>query len=109
MFEKGTDPLIDSYSGFFDNNHRKSTGLGDYLQEQQVTDVFVVGLATDYCVKATAFDALQLGFNVTLIEDACRGVNLGPGDVAIAIKDMQAGGVKVVQSDAFAPDGAHRE
>src|SRR5690348_16174351 len=62
IFQKGTDPAIDSYSGFFDNGHRKATGLGEYLKERAVSDVYVAGLATDYCVKFTALDATQLGF-----------------------------------------------
>src|SRR5688500_5437345 len=62
VFHKGTDAGIDSYSGFFDNGHRKATGLGDYLKERGVTDVYVMGLATDYCVKFTALDARQLEF-----------------------------------------------
>jgi nicotinamidase/pyrazinamidase len=99
VFQKGTDPRIDSYSGFFDDGRRKATGLGDFLRERQVTDVFVCGLATDYCVKATALDAAGLGFRVRLIEDACRGVDLQPGDVARAIAEMRAAGVAVVESD----------
>jgi nicotinamidase/pyrazinamidase len=100
VFAKGTDPAFDSYSGFFDNGHRKSTGLGEYLRARGVTDVYVCGLATDYCVKFTALDARQLGFNTCLIEDASRGVNLKPGDVGRAIEEMRAAGVKVVRSDA---------
>jgi nicotinamidase/pyrazinamidase len=99
VFQKGTDPGIDSYSGFFDNARRKDTGLGDFLRQRRVTDVFVCGLATDYCVKATALDAARLGFRTHLIADACRGVELNPGDVARAIAEMQAAGVVVVQSD----------
>jgi nicotinamidase/pyrazinamidase len=103
VFHKGTDPGIDSYSGFFDNGHRKATGLADYLKEKGVNDVYVAGLATDYCVKATAIDARQLGFNTFLIEDACRGVELKPGDVAAAIQQMRQTGVKVLRSnDLFA-------
>jgi len=97
IFQKGTDPAIDSYSGFFDNGHRKSTGLADYLKSQRVTDVHVCGLATDYCVKFTALDARQLGFNVYLITDACRGVNLTPGDADAAIEEMRRAGVQVQQ------------
>jgi nicotinamidase/pyrazinamidase len=93
IFVKGTDPAIDSYSGFFDNGHRQATGLGDYLHEKGVTDVYIVGLATDYCVKFTALDAVQLGFRVHLIEDACRGVNLQPGDVDRAVAGMRGAGV----------------
>jgi nicotinamidase/pyrazinamidase len=99
VFTKGTDPAIDSYSGFFDNGHRKSTGLGEYLRARGVTDVYVCGLATDYCVKFTALDARQLGFNTFLIEDASRGVNLKPGDVERAVEEMRAAGVKVVRSE----------
>jgi nicotinamidase/pyrazinamidase len=96
IFQKGTDPGIDSYSGFFDNGHRKSTGLGEWLKEQAVTEVFVCGLATDYCVKFTALDAVQAGFTTSLIEDACRGVTLRPDDVKNAIADMKAAGVRIV-------------
>jgi len=98
VFRKGTDPNIDSYSGFFDNGHRKATGLGDYLRERGVRDVYVCGLATDYCVKFTALDAVDLGFRTHLIADACRGVNLSPGDVEKAIEQMRAKGVAVIES-----------
>ena len=81
VFPKGTDAGIDSYSGFFDNGHRKSTGLGEWLKAKGVTEVFVCGLATDYCVKFTALDAAQMGFKTHLVEDASRGVNLRPDDV----------------------------
>ena len=96
VFPKGTDAAIDSYSGFFDNGRRKATGLGDWLRAQGVTAVVVCGLATDYCVKATAIDAAQLGFATTVVLDACRGVGLGPEDIANAIAAMRAAGVAVV-------------
>ena len=98
VFQKGTDPTIDSYSGFFDNGHRKATGLADYLKSQNVTDVYICGLATDYCVKFTALDAKSLGFNVNLIEDASRGVNLRPGEVAAAIEQMRNAGIRITNS-----------
>lgn len=98
VFVKGTDPTIDSYSGFFDNGHRKATGLGDYLKEKGVTRVFVMGLATDYCVKFTALDAIGLGFETRLIVDGSRGVNLQEGDVEQAIAEMKEKGVEVVTS-----------
>lgn len=98
VFVKGTDPEIDSYSGFYDNGHRKATGMGDYLKEKGVETVYVMGLATDYCVKFTALDAVALGFKTYLIEDGCRGVNLNAGDVAQAIADMRSGGVEVTNS-----------
>jgi nicotinamidase/pyrazinamidase len=96
IFRKGTDPAIDSYSAFFDNAHRKSTGLGDYLREQGVKEVYVIGLATDYCVRYTALDAKMLGFETYLIEEGSRGVELKPGDVAAAIEEMRGKGVNIV-------------
>ena len=99
IFHKGTDPQIDSYSGFFDNGHRKSTGLGEYLKEQGVTDVYLAGLATDYCVRWSALDALRLGFRTHAVEDACRGVELQPGDVAEAIAEMRSAGAAIVKSE----------
>ena len=97
-FQKGTDAGIDSYSGLFDNGHRRSTGLGEWLKAQAVTEVFVCGLATDYCVKFTALDAAKMGFKTHLIEDASRGVNLRPDDVRNAIEEMKRAGVVVMQS-----------
>ncbi len=100
VFAKGTDPAIDSYSGFFDNGKRKATGMGDWLHEHGVTELFVLGLATDYCVKATAIDGRGLGFAVTLVEDGCRGVELAPGDSQKAIAAMREAGVRVIDSSA---------
>ena len=96
VFQKGTDAEIDSYSGFFDNGGIRATGLGRFLKDREVTEVYIVGLATDYCVKFTALDAVKLGFKTTLIADACRGVNLEPGDVEKAIADMREAGVRIV-------------
>jgi nicotinamidase/pyrazinamidase len=93
VFQKGTDARIDSYSGFFDNGHRKATGLADYLRERGVQRVYVLGLATDYCVKWTALDAVQLGLEVHVVEDGCRGVALAPEDVPRALAELRAAGV----------------
>ena len=98
IFQKGTDPGIDSYSGFFDNGHRKGTGLNKWLKSLEIFDLYLCGLATDYCVKFTALDAMQLGFNTHLIEDATRGVNLHPDDVRNAVQQMARAGVRIVQS-----------
>jgi nicotinamidase/pyrazinamidase len=100
VFQKGTERHIDSYSGFYDNGHRHSTGLGEYLRERGVDQLFVAGLATDYCVKYTAEDARRLGFRTCLVLDACRGVELAPGDSQRAVDDMRRAGVEVVQSHA---------
>ena len=98
IFQKGTDPRIDSYSGFFDNGHRRATGMGDWLKERGVREIYVMGLATDYCVKFTALDGRQLGFEMFLVEDGCRGVELKPGDVGRAVGEMKGAGVRVTQS-----------
>jgi nicotinamidase/pyrazinamidase len=98
IIQKGTDPAIDSYSGFFDNGHRRATGLADYLTARNARDLWIMGLATDYCVKFTALDARTLGLSVTLIEDGCRGVDLHEGDVARAVEEMRAAGAKVAGS-----------
>jgi len=103
IFRKGTDPDIDSYSGFFDNGRRKSTGLADYLRGRKIQDIYLAGLATDYCVNFTAQDALAEGFAVHLIEDACRGVELHPGDVAASLHHLRQKGAKVLSSAQFAP------
>jgi len=102
VFQKGTDPGIDSYSGFFDNGHRRATGMGDWLKERGVRGIYVMGLATDYCVKFTALDGRALGFEVFLVEDGCRGVELNPGDVRRAVEEVKAAGVRVIQSSALA-------
>ena len=98
VFAKGTDPMVDSYSGFWDNGRRTSTGLADYLGDQGVTKVYVLGLATDYCVKLTAIDGRREGFRVFVIEDGCRGVELAPGDSERALEDMRRAGVAVLES-----------
>ena len=74
IFRKGTDKSIDSYSGFFDNGKRKSTGVAGYLNGRGVKEVYLVGLAGDYCVGYTAIDALSLGFATFVIEDATRSI-----------------------------------
>jgi len=95
VFKKGTNPEVDSYSGFFDNGQRGDTGLDAYLKEQGVTEVYVVGLALDYCVKFTAMDAERIGFDTTVVVDASRPVADGPG----AVEAMKAVGVEIVTSD----------
>ncbi|HZH31853.1 MAG TPA: nicotinamidase [Pyrinomonadaceae bacterium] len=98
VFLKGTDMEVDSYSGFYDNEHRRATGLGDYLKARGVKQVVVVGLATDYCVKFTALDAVMLGFDTTVVADACRGVEVQEGDTARALEEMAAAGVHITES-----------
>ncbi len=99
IFPKGTDVEIDSYSGLFDNGHRKSTGLGEWLRAEGITEIYLCGLATDYCVKFTALDAAAMGFKTYVVEDACRGVNLQSGDAEQAIAEMRRAGVLIVRSE----------
>jgi nicotinamidase/pyrazinamidase len=103
VFVKGTDPTVDSYSGFFDNGRRKATGLSEWLKQRGVSSVVVLGVATDYCVKFTALDAVSCGFHTTLVEDGVRAVELSPGDGERAISEMKTAGVTVVQSSQLIP------
>ncbi|MDD5168387.1 MAG: bifunctional nicotinamidase/pyrazinamidase [Syntrophales bacterium] len=98
VFFKGTDKNIDSYSTFFDNARLKSTGLADYLRSNSVDEVYIAGLATDYCVKFSALDANALNFKTYVIEDACKGVNLTPGDEEKALEGMRSHGITIIQS-----------
>jgi nicotinamidase/pyrazinamidase len=99
VFQKGAVRHVDSYSGFFDNGKEHDTGLAKYLGERGVTDVYLAGLATDYCVKYTALDSAALGFRTHLIADACRAVNLKPGDEARAIEEIQGAGVVITRAE----------
>lgn len=96
---KGVDKNIDSYSAFFDNAHLRHTGLADYLTAHEVQDIYLMGLATDYCVKYSCLDAIKLGFNVYVIAEGCRGVDLQAGDTERALVEMQAAGAKIVKLD----------
>lgn len=98
IFYKGVDPEIDSYSAFFDNASLRSTGLETYLSRQGLEEIFILGLATDYCVKATALDGIRLGFDVHVVADGCRAVDLAPGDGDRALEEMRAAGVRITNS-----------
>jgi nicotinamidase/pyrazinamidase len=98
VFKKGTDPHIDSYSAFFDNAHRRATGLGDFLKERAVTDIYLLGLALDYCVKFSVLDARQLRLNAHVIVDGCRAIALEAGDVEKALDKMQSSGATLLRS-----------
>lgn len=99
VIRKGTNPLVDSYSGFFDNGQRHATGLEELLKIRGVDEAYILGLATDYCVKFTALDACRLGYKTHLVVDGCRGVGLQPGDVEKAITEMQNAGIILMQSE----------
>ncbi|MGA8657645.1 MAG: bifunctional nicotinamidase/pyrazinamidase [Chthoniobacterales bacterium] len=98
VFRKGIDRNIDSYSTFFDNAKRRSTGLAEYLRQRNVHEIFICGLATDYCVRFSALDAVELSHPTTVVEDACRGVNLQPDDSANALRELLKAGVTIQSS-----------
>lgn len=75
IFRKGTNPAVDSYSGFFDNGRLQSTGLGGYLNDKHVRSVHVVGLAADYCVYYTAVDSLELGFETSILTKGTKPID----------------------------------
>ena len=96
VFQKGTDPLVDSYSAFYDNDHRKSTGLTNYLRDKGVGEVHVVGVATDYCVKFTVLDACEEGFDTSLLRDLTKGVGVQDGDIEAALSEMEEAGASII-------------
>lgn len=97
IFRKGMDPEIDSYSGFYDNGHKKSTGLSGYLREKGATELYFCGLAADICVYFSLLDALKEGFSATLIEDAA--VPLIPEEFGRIKDDIQQKGGKIISSN----------
>ena len=96
-FVKGSNPAVDSYSGFFDDDGT-STGLDEYLKRIKVTQVYICGLATDYCVKFTALDALKQGYAAVVLEDLCKGVNIDPSDGKKALEELQRAGASIETS-----------
>lgn len=96
IFRKGMDPTIDSYSGFFDNGHKRSTGVGDYLKGRKIDTVYVLGLAGDVCVRYTIQDAMKLGFSVVLIEDGTRPIDTH--DFEKSKKELKTKGLKIIHS-----------
>jgi len=98
VFHKGVDPKVDSYSTFFDNARKRSTGLADRLRRDKLEDLYFVGVATDYCVLYSVLDSLDLGFRTTVIRDACRAINLHPNDEEKALEKMERKGAHIIDS-----------
>lgn len=96
VFRKGTDPNIDSYSGFYDNLQKKATGLAGYLKEKGASELYFAGLAADYCVYYSIKDAVKLGFSCVLIEDATRAID--NRQFENIKKELQEHGVKILTS-----------
>lgn len=101
VVRKGFHPRIDSYSAFFENDRTTPTGLAGYLRERGAREVWLAGLATDFCVAYSALDAVRLGFVVTLVEDACRAIDLD-GSLAAAEADMARHGVRRARASDLA-------
>jgi nicotinamidase/pyrazinamidase len=98
ILRKGLRRNLDSYSAFFENDHITDTGLRFYLSGLGARQIFLCGLATDYCVRSSALDACKLGFEVTVIRDACRGVDYPKGSIEQALTEMKATGVRLISS-----------
>ena len=99
VVRKGYNPAVDSYSGFFENDHRTATGLAGLLRDRGVTRVFLCGLAYDYCVRFTAEDAVREGFEAVVIADACRAI--AEETAAAARESFAALGVAEIQAASF--------
>lgn len=99
VVRKGFDPAIDSYSAFYENDHKTPTGLSGYLRTRGFRRVFAAGLATDYCVHYSAVDAAREGFQMVVLEDACRAIDLD-GSLAAARVAMREAGVVLADSEA---------
>lgn len=107
IVRKGFHPAIDSYSTFFENDHRTTTGLDGWLRQRGFRRVFLAGLATDFCVAWSAEDAIGLGYTVMVIEDACRGIGLPAADGRTTLDEardrLTALGVRFVRSEELVP------
>ena len=101
IIRKGYHNEVDSYSAFLEADKETRTGLGGYLKERGIDTVFITGLATDFCVAWTAIDARHAGLTTYVVEDACRGIDVG-GSLAKAWTDMTEAGVKKIQSSDIA-------
>jgi nicotinamidase/pyrazinamidase len=97
VIRKGFRSAIDSYSAFFENDHVTATGLAGYLRERDISELVMAGLAYDFCVQYSALDAVRLGFRVTVVQHACRAIDLD-GSAAAATETMRAAGVRIAET-----------
>jgi nicotinamidase/pyrazinamidase len=103
IIRKGFHQEIDSYSAFFENDHQTMTGLTGYLRERGISRIYIAGLATDFCVKWSAVDGTNQGFEIVVIEDAVRGIDID-GSVAAAWEEMEQKGIKKIHSNEILSD-----
>lgn len=106
VIRKGYRPEIDSYSALYENDRTTPTGLAGYLRERAIRRLFVCGLALDYCVYYSCMDARREGFDVVMIEDACRAIDLD-GSRAAAMSDMRTAGIEIINADALIGASVH--
>ena len=99
IIRKGSDLNIDSYSTFLENDKKTVTGLHYYLKGFSIQDLYICGLATDYCVYYSAMDAKEMGFKVGVILDACRGIDVPAGNIAAAVERMKERGIRIMNHD----------
>jgi nicotinamidase/pyrazinamidase len=104
IIKKGTDPNIDSYSGFYDNEHKKATGLHDYLKQKNIDSLVIAGLAADVCVRFTALDALELGYKTQVVKDATRAVEKEEG-YKQTMNELKEKGAELISSEKVAEPG----
>lgn len=107
IIHKGTNPNIDSYSTFFDNARRQKTELDDFLKSKAVDEIYLLGVATDYCVKFSALDGCYLDYKTFVIEDGCKGIDLHTGDVENAFSEMRKAGAKIIHSSMITKQEKH--
>jgi nicotinamidase/pyrazinamidase len=98
ILRKGSDPTLDSYSAFFENDQETATGLHFYLRGLGVRSVYLTGLALDVCVFYSAMDALKLGFETIVVEDACRGIDTPPGSMRQRLQEMRDAGARILKT-----------
>jgi nicotinamidase/pyrazinamidase len=98
ILRKGMSPKIDSYSAFLENDKKTETGLNGYLDVLNVNDVYLCGLATDYCIYFSAMDSVKYGFNTFVLLDACRGIDVPEGNIDKCVKDMTGKGIKIIKT-----------
>lgn len=99
IIRKGTDPKIDSYSAFLENDKKTETGLHGYLKVLNVSEVYICGLATDYCVYYTAMDSIKYSFHTFIILDACKGIDIPEGSINKSINNMKDNGITIKNSN----------
>ncbi len=101
IIRKGTNPKVDSYSGFLDNDKKSETGLANYLKSEGIKRIFICGLALDYCCYATAIDGVDFDFNVYFLIDLTKGIDLPPGNISKSLEKMSSKGIKFANKESF--------